>query len=169
MRELARSGKRGRQYRVYLVGGGTAVLKGWRETTIDADLYAEHDDIFRNIQDIKERLQINVEFARPEDFVPPLAGAGQRHVFIERVSGVDFYHYDPCSQMLSKIVRGFDRDLNDAKAFLAAGMVDPEVFGKLVRAIPDTEYAKYPALTPGAVRDAVDAFLDAAKMLAPGH
>jgi hypothetical protein len=29
---------------VYLLGGGTAVLQGWRPSTIDADLYADKDE-----------------------------------------------------------------------------------------------------------------------------
>ena len=107
MRELARSAKPKRSYRIYLVGGGTAVLEGWRESSIDADLYAKQDDIFRDVQDIKERLNLNIEFARPEDFVPPLEGSESRHVLIETVDRVSFYHYDPYAQLLSKVVRGF--------------------------------------------------------------
>ncbi|HTQ37012.1 MAG TPA: hypothetical protein VMH77_08250, partial [Steroidobacteraceae bacterium] len=93
MRELARSAGKDRHYRVYLVGGTTAVLQGWRESSVDADLHAEQDDIFRDVQAIKERLRLNIELARPEDFVPPLAGSENRHVFIETVGRVDFYHY----------------------------------------------------------------------------
>jgi hypothetical protein len=159
MDRLARDARKGRHYRVFLVGGGTAILQGWRESTIDADLYAEHDEIFRDIQQIKEQLEINVEFARPEDFVPPLAGSGDRHVFIRSIGNVGFYHYDPYAQVLSKIVRGFARDLDDARAFLAGGMVDAETFRALVYGIPEATYAKYPALSAAAVREAVDAFL----------
>jgi hypothetical protein len=159
MEALARSALRGKSYKVYLVGGGTAVQEGWRDSTIDADLSADRDEIFRDIQDIKERLRINVEFVRPEDFVPPLAGSEDRHVFIGKIGNVSFYHYDPHAQLLSKIIRGFSRDLADAESFLASGMVDPEIFRKLVGAIPESMYAKYPALSGEAVRDAVDAFL----------
>lgn len=69
------------------------------------------------------------------------------------------YHYYPYAQLLSKIVRGFARDLDDAKSFLVRDMVDPETFRSLVNAIPDSVYAKYPALTAKAVREAVDGFL----------
>ena len=159
MRELARSAKPKQTYRVYLVGGGTAVLEGWRESSIDADLYAKQDDIFRDVQAIKERLRLNIELARPEDFVPPLAGSDSRHVFIETVGHVSFYHYDPYAQLLSKIVRGFARDLTDAKAFVASGMVEPDRFRKLVEGIPDSVYSKYPRLSPPAVRAAAEDFL----------
>lgn len=159
MRELARSARPKQSYRVYLVGGGTAVLEGWRDSSIDADLYAAQDDIFRDVQAIKERLRLNIELARPEDFVPPLEGTDTRHVFIETVGGVSFYHYDPYAQLLSKIVRGFARDLTDARALVTSGMVDPRRFAELVAAIPDTVYSKYPRLSPQAVHAAVEGFL----------
>jgi hypothetical protein len=159
MQELARSAPRRGTYRVFLVGGGTAVLEGWRESTIDADLYSDEDEIFRDIQGIKERLQVNIEFARPEDFVPALVGSETRHVFIETIGRVSFYHYDPYAQLLSKVVRGFDRDMLDARSFLASGRVDAERFRDLVSEIPDAAYARYPALSREAVREAVNDFL----------
>jgi ribosome modulation factor len=159
MRELAGSAGKVGHYDVYLVGGGTAVLKGWRESSVDADLYAARDDIFRDVQDIKERLRLNIELVRPEDFVPPLEGSPDRHVFIETVGRVSYYHYDPCSQLLSKVVRGFDRDMSDARAFVSSGMVDAGQFRRLVRAIPDSAWSKYPRHSPAAVREAVDQFL----------
>jgi hypothetical protein len=122
MRELAQSAYANRSYRVYLVGGGTAVLEGWRESSIDADLYAPQERILRDVQAIKERLAINIEFERPEGFVPPLEGSDSRHVFVQAVGRVSFYHYDPYAQLLSKVVRGFARDLADAQAFVASGM-----------------------------------------------
>ena len=156
---LARSAKPGRKYRIYLVGGATAVLEGWRDSSIDADLYARQDEIFRDVQQIKEQLNVNIEFVRPEDFVPPLAGTEKRHVYIETIGRVSFYHYDPYAQLLSKVVRGFARDLVDANAFVTSGMVDAERFRKLVEKIPEESYAKYPRLSSAAVRAAVDDFL----------
>lgn len=159
MHELARSAKPNQDYRVYLVGGGTAVFEGWRDSSIDADLYAGQDDIFKDIQAIKERLKLNIEFVRPEHFVPPLQGSEERHVFIEAVGRVSFYHYDPYAQLLSKVVRGFSRDLSDAEALVASGMVDPQRFRKLVENIPATIYSKYPRLSAQGVRRAVEDFL----------
>ena len=159
MNELAHSAPGRRSYRVFFVGGGTAVHSGWRESTIDADLHADEEEIFRDIQAIKERLRLNIEFARPEDFVPALAGSEERHLFIETIGRVHFYHYDPYAQLLSKVVRGFSRDMQDAESFLASGMVDAQRFRSLVRGIPDEAYASYPTLSPQAVRDAVYDFL----------
>ncbi len=159
MRELAGSAGKEGHYDVYLVGGGTAVLNGWRESSVDADLYCARDDIFRDVEAIKERLRLNIELVRPEDFIPPLEGSGDRHVFIETVGRVSYYHYDPYAQLFSKVVRGFDRDMADARAFVSSGMVDVEQFRRLVWAIPDSAWSKYPRYSPGAVREAVDQFL----------
>jgi hypothetical protein len=159
MKALARSARGRRSYRVYFVGGGTAVLLGWRDSTIDADLSSDREEVFRDIQRIKERLRLNVEFVRPEDFVPALARTDDRHVFIETIGKVGFYHYDPYAQLLSKVVRGFRQDLLDAEKFLAGGMVDAQRFRALVRRIPESAYSKYPALSREAVLDAVEHFL----------
>lgn len=132
---------------------------GWRESTVDVDLYADDDAVFRDVQALKERLHVSIEFARPEQFVPPLAGSESRHVFIDKVGRVTFHHYDPYAQLLSKVLRGFARDLQDAFGLISSGMVDGERFRSLVRAIPKAAYAKYPHLSPDAVIAAVDAFL----------
>jgi hypothetical protein len=160
MNELARTAPGRKSYRVYFVGGGTAVHAGWRESTIDADLASDDDAIFRDVQGIKERLQLNIEFARPEDFVPPLRGSNDRHLFIDTVGKVSFFHYDPYAQLLSKVVRGFNRDMQDAESFVRSGMIDQQLFRSLVRRIPERAYAKYPALSRQGVLDAVDDFLE---------
>jgi hypothetical protein len=159
MKELSRTAPRRGTFKVYLVGGGTAVYAGWRDSSIDVDLFSEQESVFRDIQGIKERLNINVEFARPEDFVPPLPGSSDRHVFIASIGAVSFYHYDPYAQTLSKVVRGFERDLEDARNFVASGMVKPERLKDLVERIPKGAYARYPSLTDSAVREAVRTFL----------
>lgn len=159
MKELARRAPRRGSYRVYFVGGATAVYLGWRRSSIDVDLYSDQDVVFRNIQEIKERLNINIEFARPEDFVPPLKGTTNRHVFIDTVGAITFYHYDPYAQLLSKVVRGFQRDLDDAREFISSGIVDPRKLRSLVAAIPDSAYARYPSVSRGGIENAIETFL----------
>jgi hypothetical protein len=63
MRELGRAVRQ--PTRIYLVGGATAVLSGWRETTIDVDLkiIPESDEIFRALPRLKEELRLNIELA----------------------------------------------------------------------------------------------------------
>ena len=159
MEELARSAPRRGSFRVFLVGGGTAVQLGWRESSIDADLYSDEEDVFREIQEIKERLNMNVEFARPEDFVPSLEGTEGRHLFIDTIGPISFYHYDPYAQVFSKVVRGFQRDLEDAREFVRAELVNPRKLQSLVREIPAAAFSRYPRLTKAAVEKAVDGFV----------
>ncbi len=132
---------------------------GWRASTIDADLWSDSESVFRDVQDIKERLNINVELVRPEDFVPKLADSDKRHILIEIIGTVSFYHYDPYSQVFSKVVRGFDRDLQDATHFVSSGMVEPATLEALIHAVPVEAYSRYPRLSPRGVREAVDHFV----------
>jgi len=159
MKELARRAPRRGAYRVYFVGGGTAVYLGWRRSSIDVDLYSDREVVFRDIQEIKERLNINIEFARPEDFVPPLPGSAGRHVFVVTVGAITFYHYDPYAQLFSKVARGFQRDLDDAREFIRSGMVDPQKLRSLVTKIPNSAFAKYPSLSRDGIENAIETFL----------
>lgn len=159
MQEIGRAAPRGVAHRVFVLGGGTAVLEGWRDSTIDVDLYTGDTHALRDVQRIKERVGVNIELVRPEDFVPALDGSEDRHLFIETIENVSFYHYDPYAQLLSKVVRGFARDMRDAAKLIESGMVDAERFRALVRRIPKSAYDAYPALSPDGVREAVDSFL----------
>ena len=159
MKELARRAPRRGAYRVYFVGGGTAVYLGWRRSSIDVDLYSDREVVFRDIQEIKERLNINIEFARPEDFVPPLPGTAGRHVFIDTVGAITFYHYDPYAQLFSKVARGFQRDLEDAREFIRSGLVDPRKLRSLLATIPNSAFAKYPSLSRDGIENAIATFL----------
>jgi len=53
--------------KAYLTGGATAVLVGWRSSTIDVDLKLEpeRDELLRRIAELKEELDINMELASP--------------------------------------------------------------------------------------------------------
>jgi hypothetical protein len=106
MKALGRTGKT--NARIYFVGGVSAVLLGWRESTIDIDLklIPEASEILKALTDLKERLQINVELASPDDFIPAVPGWEERSGFIAREGSIDFFHYDFYAQALAKIERG---------------------------------------------------------------
>ncbi len=159
MQEIAGSYGGNRTARVFIVGGGTAVHSGWRTSNIDAHLFSHDEDVFADVQGMKERLELNIEFARPENFVPALEGTENRHLFIRTIGKISFLHYDPYAQLLSKVVRGFRQDLLDAENFLSSGMVDPVRFRSLVHTISETQFRKYPALSRDAVLAVVDDFL----------
>jgi len=145
--------------RIYLVGGATAVLHGWRESTADIDLRAVGDeDLGAAFSRLKEELAINIELAAPDQFIPPLPGWEERSPFIAREGPVDFFHYDLAAQALAKIERGFTRDLEDVREMLARGLVDRAKLLEHFEAIRP-ELPRYPALDPAsferAVREAV--------------
>jgi hypothetical protein len=148
------------EYSVYLTGGATAVERGWRNSTLDADLSANRDSVFSNIQQIKEDLNLNIEFAKPSDFVPKLPGEKNRHIFIKSTGNVHFYHYDPYSQAFSKIVRGFERDLKDVQHMVSSGLVDLIILMQLVTNLPDSAFKKYPQLNKNSVVTAVQKFVE---------
>ena len=80
--------------RIFLVGGATAVLFGWRESTLDIDLKSipDRDDILRQLSALKERLEINIELASPDDFIPELPGWEARSQFVRQEGKLTFFH-----------------------------------------------------------------------------
>jgi hypothetical protein len=142
---------------VYLTGGSTAVLLGWREATIDADLLIvpERDALLRALPRLKEELQINVEIASPPHFIPELPGWRERRIFIVGEGQVSFYHYDPYSQALAKIERGHAKDLADVDELIGRGLVERARLRELFDAIEPQLY-RYPAVDPRAFRRAVE-------------
>ncbi len=144
--------------RAYLTGGSSAVLIGWRGTTVDVDLKFEPDDdrVLRAIPELKERLKINIELASPGDFIPELPGWRERSVFIVREGTIDFLHYDFYAQALSKIERSHARDLGDVREMIARKLVNPEKLLELYALIEPGLY-RYPALDPDSFRSRVEA------------
>jgi hypothetical protein len=142
---------------VYLTGGATAVLLGWRESTIDADILIvpEHDSLYRALPRLKEKLQVNVEIASPAHFIPELPGWRERSLLIERMGRVSFYHYDPYAQALAKIERGHAKDLADVAQLIDRGFVEPERLRGLFEAI-ESRLHRYPAVDPPSFRKRLD-------------
>jgi hypothetical protein len=143
---------------IYLTGGSTAILCGFREGTIDIDLSGDMEELFSHIPKIKERLQINIELAKPRDFIPSLSDEKDRHIPIGLFGKVTFMNFDPYSQVFSKIVRGHETDIADAKAMVTAKLVDAKKLCKMVKKLPDQQFARYPRLNRSAVEAAVESF-----------
>jgi len=154
MKAVGRAGKK--NARIYFVGGATAVLLGWRETTIDVDLkiVPEVDEILRALPDLKEDLQLNIELASPDDFIPPLPGWEARSRYITREGVIEFFHYDFYSQALAKIERGHTTDMQDVRNMLDDGLVERSRLLELFSRIEDQLY-KYPAVDRDTFRTAV--------------
>lgn len=145
---------------VYLAGGATAVLEGWRGTTVDVDLRIEPESeaILRALTRLKDELAINVELATPADFIPLPAGWEERSPFVAREGSVTFRHFDPVAQALAKLERGHDRDLADVQAMLDRGLVDRDALSAAFAEI-ESELYRFPAIDPAAFRRRVEAQL----------
>ena len=143
--------------RVYLTGGASAVLLGWRDSTIDIDLtfVPEGDEVFRAIARLKDELGINVELASPAHFIPPIPGWDTRSTFIAQEGRVAFYHYDFYSQALAKIERGHAQDRVDVAAMLARRLIEPGRLLDLFEMV-FSELYRYPAIDPESFRRAVN-------------
>jgi hypothetical protein len=158
MKALGRTGRT--NARIYFVGGVSAVLLGWRESTIDIDLklVPEANEILKALPDLKERLQVNVELASPDDFIPPLPGWQERSGFIAREGEIDFFHYDFYAQALAKIERGHSTDLLDVRQMIDRGLVEPARLLEYFSRIEDQLY-RYPAIDAKSFRRGVEEFL----------
>lgn len=158
MRELG--GEAERDLRLYFTGGATAVLLGWRLSTVDVDIKVdpESDRIFRSLPRVKEKLEINVELAAPDQFIPPVPGWEERSAFIAREGRLSFYHYDFYAQALSKIQRGHAKDREDVGQMLDRGLIDRDELRRRFEQI-EPELYRYPAIDPAAFRRAVEEIL----------
>lgn len=154
MRALARAASR--EGRVYITGGGSALLLGWRDSTLDIDIkiVPENDLLLRSIVELKESLAINVELAAPDDFIPPLLGWQERSPFIVREGKVSFHHYDFYAQALAKIERDHEIDRADVKHMIDSGLVVPAKLLSLFEQIRGDLY-RYPAISPSRFEERV--------------
>ena len=159
VRELARRlGRVSREpVRMYLTGGSSAVIEGWRASTADVDLRLEPEDdrLLRALPALKEELGISIELVSPPDFIPELPGWRERSKFLFREGTVEVSHFDFYSQALAKIERGFEQDLEDVRSMIAQGLVDPGRLRECYEQI-EPELYRYPAIDPAAFRGKVE-------------
>lgn len=145
---------------IYFTGGASALLVGWRSSTVDVDirLDPEPPGIFQAIAKIKQELDINIELASPQDFLPPLPGWRDRSVFIGKQGQISFYHYDFTAQALAKLSRGFDRDLNDVQSMCEQQLFSLQELRNGFEAIlPDL--IRFPSLNPDVLRSRIEDFI----------
>ncbi|OFW07661.1 MAG: hypothetical protein A3I61_17930 [Acidobacteria bacterium RIFCSPLOWO2_02_FULL_68_18] len=142
--------------RIYFTGGASAVLEGWRDSTIDVDLkmVPEQDELFRAIPRLKDELSINVELASPGDFIPELPGWNARSRAIRTEGALTFCHYDFYAQALAKIERGHAIDIEDVEQMFRRGLLEPSRLLEFLDAI-ERDLVRYPALDPPSFRRAV--------------
>lgn len=142
---------------LYLTGGATAVVEGWRASTVDVDLRLEpeSDELMRAIATLKNDLDLNVELASPPDFIPELPGWRERSPFVLREGPVTVRHFDPYSQALAKVERGFVVDLDDVREMVSRGLVDAPRARELFTDIEPLLF-RYPAVDATSFRAKVE-------------
>ncbi len=156
---LARLGRAAREpSTAYLTGGSTAVLLGWRDSTIDVDLKLVPDSsvLLRAVPQLKEELAINVELASPDLFIPVPPGWEDRSPWEATEGMLTVRHFDLTAQAMAKLERGHSRDLDDVRAMLDRGLVEREGLLAFLDAIEDDLY-RFPAIDPSSFRRAVEA------------
>src|SRR3954452_17641431 len=133
--------------RLYLTGGASAVLVGWRERTVDVDvrLDGDEDRLLRAISALKDRLDINIELAGPLAFLPEPGGWRERSPSVGRFGGLEVFHTDFALQALSKIERGSPQDLDAVRAMLHRSLTDEHAIRRTFETIRPGLY-RFPAI-----------------------
>lgn len=126
---------------------------------IDLRLDPEPPGIFQAIAKIKRELNINIELASPQDFLPPLPGWRERSVFIARKGQISFYHYDFTAQALSKLSRGYDRDVDDVIAMYEQRLFSLTDLRNCFEAIKP-ELIRFPSLSSDNLRQKIEGFIE---------
>ena len=142
--------------RIYLTGGATALLHGWRAMTIDIDLKPDPEPLglFEALAALKDQLDINVELASPDQFIPAIPGWRESSLFVARHDWLEFFHYDPYGQALFKVQRGHDRDLLDVRSMLRATLIARDRLREMFTLIKP-QLIRYPAIDPASFEAAV--------------
>jgi hypothetical protein len=104
-------------------------------------------------------LNINIELASPQDFLPSLPGWRDRSVFIGKRGQISFYHYDFTAQALAKLSRGFDRDIRDVEAMYDRKLFSLSKLRDCFEAIAP-EIIRFPSLNADVLRRRVENFID---------
>ena len=143
--------------RIYFTGGVSAVLLGWRDTTLDVDLKAdpEPQGFFEALPSLKDAIDINIELASPEDFIPALPSWRDRSIHIATHGSLSFFHYDFYSQALAKIERYHVRDQSDVRQMLASGLVQRDRLKELFEEIAP-KLIRFPAIDAQSLRQRVN-------------
>ncbi len=144
---------------MYLTGGATAVLIGWRESTIDVDvkLVPETDELLRAIPALKERLQINVELASPDQFIPVKEGWESRSPFVLDAGLLTVRQFEFVAQAVGKLERAHTQDLSDVEAMVQRSLVTRQEILEYFEEIRPFLY-RFPAIDPPAFEERVRSF-----------
>ena len=139
-RFLTEVGRTRQSGRFYLVGGAALVHRGIRPgETLDIDVQITIDpaNLMAEIAQLKHRLNINIEFASPGDFMPLPDGWEARSEFLKRYGQVDVFYFDWYSIALSKIERASRLDIADVQLLVNQGFVDVDELDNVYQNVRD--------------------------------
>jgi len=147
--------------RCFLTGGATAVMYGWRDSTIDVDVKfePEPDGVFIAIPGLKDRLKVNVELASPDQFIPPIQDWQEKSKFIATYGLISFYHYNFVAQALAKLERGHKQDITDVKMMLIHKLITTKQILEGLEQIR-SGLIRYPAISADAFVAFVEEFVE---------
>lgn len=124
---LVQVGRTRRSGRLYLTGGAVLVYRGIRSgQTLDINIQITLDptDLTTEVAQLKHKLNINIEFASPGDFMPLPTQWEARSEFLRRYGQVDAFYFDWYSIALSKTQRANRQDILDVRLLIRQGYVD---------------------------------------------
>jgi hypothetical protein len=123
---LIQVGRTRQSGRLYLTGGAALVHRGIRPgQTLDIDINITIDptNLMAQIAQLKQKMNINIEFASPGDFIPLPTQWEARSAFIQRYGQVDAFYFDWYSIALSKMQRANQQDTIDVQLLVRQGYV----------------------------------------------
>ncbi|HEY5004738.1 MAG TPA: DUF6036 family nucleotidyltransferase [Ktedonobacteraceae bacterium] len=124
---LIQVGRTRQSGRLYLTGGAALVHRGIRPgQTLDIDIHVTVDPANLTVQiaQLKQKLNINIEFASPGDFIPLPTQWEARSQFISRYDQVDVFYFDWYSIALSKMQRANRQDIIDTQLLTHQRFID---------------------------------------------
>lgn len=124
--------------RLYLTGGAALVHRGIRPgQTLDIDIQITVDptNLTAQVAQLKQKMNINIEFASPGDFIPLPTHWEARSAFIRRYDQVDVFYFDWYSLALSKMQRANRQDVLDVHLLVHHGFVDVAELDRLCQDI----------------------------------
>ena len=144
----------------YLTGGACALLVGWRLTTLDVDMKFDPEPAgaFDAIPELKKSLQINVELASPDDFIPVTKDWKSNSPFVGQYGDLSVHHFDFTAQALSKLERGHPKDLIDVQEMLRRGLTSRQQLAATLAAIRPL-VKRYPAIEEETFVRRIETFL----------
>jgi hypothetical protein len=140
LRDIARSAAR-------IEFGPLSELEGGSAGAYSRGVRHDRVVVMRRAVTRENKLDLNVELAAPDEFIPVRPDWRARSVLIKSIGKVSFYHFDYYAQALAKIERGHEQDLGDVRALVNRHLVDP---GRLQQEFDDLRpgLVRYPAIDP---------------------